>query len=224
MCSGRKTRWIVVVFVLSAILPRASSQDRKADPARIVHIDPLPLVLKGEKSAQQLIVVETKGGVPNVPQRLVVSVGATKTELLLNQPNAGETTETLIRAPYGPKPRKAEFLLLSGGRIENRKELLLSEVPDFTFGLFPSSHMCVAYENTMSLTHHDAAFAIGEAIRLLEKYPEAVWSVEFTWALKLYWDKHPEQHELIRRLVRDGRLEVGGRFTRITRTAWMVKA
>jgi alpha-mannosidase len=214
MRSGRETRWIAVLFALTATPLSALPKDRSADQARILHIEPLPIVLQNEKSSrQQVIVVETIGSTPDVPQRLLVRLGAAKTEVVLDRSKAGSTTQTLIRVPYGSEQRNAEFVLLSGGRVADRKELLLRAVPDFTFALFPSSHMCVAYENTMALTHHDAAFAIGEAVRLLQKYPEAVWSVEFTWALKLYWDKHPEQHDLIRHLVREGRLEVGGRLT-----------
>ena len=45
-----------------------------------------------------------------------------------------------------------------------------------------------------------------------ERYPEATFTVEFAWGLKSDWDKFPEKRELVKRLVREGRLEIGGRF------------
>jgi hypothetical protein len=215
MCSGRKTRWIVVVFALSAILSRASSQDRKADPARIVHIDPLPLILKGAKSTQQqIIVVETKGGVPNVPQRLVLRVGAVKTELPLNRPKSDETTQTLVRAPYGPGAKeKRSFYCCPMGASRIARNYSWA---GYRISLLDSFLLLICASRMRTRCHSRTTtppLQSGKPYALLEKYPEAVWSVEFTCALNLYWDRHPEQHQLIRRMVRDGRLEVGGRFT-----------
>ena len=201
---------LVTCVILVGLAPPAFSQHARAEA--IARLEALPLVLHGNDGLlQQLVIVETEGRSSGT-ERLVVRIGDATTEVELNRAKNASPSQALIRIPYAPRPRSAEFVLQSGRRVADRKVLSLNPVPDFTFGLFAASHVCIAYENTMALTHQDASFAVGEAVRLLEKYPEAVWSIEFTWALKLYWDEHPERQALIKKLLQEGRLEVGGRF------------
>lgn len=49
---------------------------------------------------------------------------------------------------------------------------------------------------------------LDEAIRELHGEPRRVYSIECVFFLRMYWDRHPEQHEAVRALVNERRLRL----------------
>jgi hypothetical protein len=53
-------------------------------------------------------------------------------------------------------------------------------------------------------------YTMSRAVHELEKEPRRVYSVECVFFVKMYWDRHPEKHDAIRRLVNEGRMRFTG--------------
>ncbi len=195
---------------------KESARPQSQQGVEVVKADALPLLLLADKTGREqpiVLVFQTSAGKGPRNLKILGQVTGVRFEQEFTVPKGQTSSTVLLRVPYVDTERQLELTVNDGQSVLARKTVDLKPVSDFVFYLFPSSHLCVAYENNMMVDHDDAAYVVGQAIHILEKYPEGVWTAEFAWGLKLYWDKHPEQRELIKKLVREGRLEVGGRFS-----------
>jgi alpha-mannosidase len=209
------TRWAPVLVVSCVLNSNCFAEARTSPPLEITKVDALPVLLLGEKTGrEQPVVVELNVLAGRSSRNLKISgqVSAVHFEQEITVPKEGGHRTALLRVPYVATDHELEFSIAEGQKIFAQQKMTLSPVADFVFYLFPSSHLCVAYENSMLVDHDDLAYVVGQAIQNLERYPEATFTIEFAWGLKLYWDKFPEKRELVKRLVREGRLEIGGRF------------
>ena len=74
----------------------------------------------------------------------------------------------------------------------------------------PHFHYDVEWWKTEDGYNRDVEVILQTALGMLDKHPEFTYVIDQALSLKPYWEKHPEDHEKIRRYVSEGRIELVG--------------
>ncbi|MDH7568751.1 MAG: hypothetical protein QHJ73_04110, partial [Armatimonadota bacterium] len=83
-----------------------------------------------------------------------------------------------------------------------------------TIHLVPFTHLDIGFTDTPEAVAQRCKENIDEAIALCEEFPEFRWTIETAWQLEqwLLRTEEPAPRQTLARLVREGRMEVGGAY------------